>query len=121
MEPLKTSATAAKMLLSAWNGADPSRIAVAIERWRSVKTMVHTSDAERMELLEGICCVFGKWLEGQASADDLNASLALLRHLAGSKTGTGSKIGAASQAVPARTTPRTREVALLELPAFARS
>ena len=72
--------------MAAWNSADSSRIARAIDQvCATACTSVSAADAERIELLQDIACGIREWLEGRKSEADLEACLKLLAHLVGSR------------------------------------
>jgi hypothetical protein len=88
MEPLTISKRSARMLLSAWTSADPERIRNAADHANAMNPAC-TSEAERIEIIREAGCILrqsaaGASTSGNASAsEELDASLRLLRHLAG--------------------------------------
>ncbi len=81
------------MLLSAWNSGDLRRLRETLtEDWIAAEPQRRPVSAEeereRMEILVTIADTMRNWLRrgGDAPAEDLQASMRLLRHLAGSES-----------------------------------
>jgi hypothetical protein len=88
MRPKKTftgSERRARALLAAWNSADAPRLQEAIGQAAIEKHAPRSwSEAERIELIQEIAATIRLWMNGSKSRNDLDASIELLRHLAGS-------------------------------------
>jgi hypothetical protein len=80
----------ARLLLSAWNSGDPRRLGeILTQGGMSVDPdgwpLTGEDERERLEILATIADAMRNWLRrgGDASAEDLQVSVKLLRHLAG--------------------------------------
>lgn len=81
----------ARTLLAAWNCASAPRLKEAIEQASLSHAVSRSSDeAERIEMIQEIAATLQLWMEGGRSRTDLDASIELLRHLAGSRERGGS-------------------------------
>jgi len=83
----------ARLLLSAWNSGDLRRLRDTLAHsWISVEPagwpLAGEDERERMEMLATIADAMWNWLRrgGDAPAEDLQVSVKLLRHLAGTET-----------------------------------
>ena len=83
----------ARVLLSAWNSGDLARLrATLMQDWISAGPagwpLTGNDEHERMEMLVTIADAMRNWLRrgGDAPAEDLQASVKLLRHLAGTES-----------------------------------
>ncbi len=75
----------ARTLLAAWNSANALRLQEAIDQASECQAVSRSSDeAERIEMIQEIAATVQLWMEGGRSRTDLDASIELLRHLAGS-------------------------------------
>jgi hypothetical protein len=90
MELSTDSKRSARMLLAAWDSSDLLRIQDAAERAAAVSPAMapeadRIEDAERMEMVRVAAGVLRQHIEGKEGCPDaeLDASLRLLRHLAG--------------------------------------
>jgi hypothetical protein len=82
MEPLTISKRSARMLLSAWTSADPLLIRSAADHADAMHPS-STLEAERIEIIREAGCILRQSAEGAGASGELDASLRLLRHLAG--------------------------------------
>jgi hypothetical protein len=83
---LSVSERSARALLSAWNSGELIRLEAALDQTAAMKdSQPSSSELERIELVREIADSIRLWIEGvkQETPIDLNASLKLLRHLAG--------------------------------------
>ena len=92
-KPALASEQHARILLSAWNSGDLRRLRETLTQgWDSSEPagwpLSGREEHERMEVLATIADTFRNWLRcgGEASAEDLQVSVKLLRHLAGCET-----------------------------------
>ena len=83
----------ARVLLSAWNSGDLARLrATLMQDWISAGPagwpLTGNDEHERMEMLVTIADAMRNWLRrgGEAPQEDLQVSMKLLRHLAGSES-----------------------------------
>ena len=83
----------ARMLLAAWNSGDLSRLQETLTQgWvfgsQDGWPVTGEAERERMEMLATIADAMRNWLRrgGDAPAEDLQASVKLLRHLAGTES-----------------------------------
>lgn len=75
----------ARALLAAWNSASALRLQQAIAQAALEKDAPRCSgEAERIEMIQEIADTIRLWMNGGRSRADLDASIELLRHLAGS-------------------------------------
>lgn len=85
LKQLTVSERRARALLAAWNSASAPRLQDAIEQASLCQATSRSSDeAERVEMIQEIAATLRLWMEGERSRTDLDASIELLRHLAGS-------------------------------------
>lgn len=82
MELLSSSQHSARTLLSAWDNADAEQIRGAAVQ-ADLAPPMSSFEAERIEMIRVAAGVLHEWTEGTASAAEVDASLTLLRHLAG--------------------------------------
>jgi len=83
----------ARILLSAWNSGDLKRLSATLTQdWVSAGPagwpLTGNDEHERMEMLVTIADAMRHWLRrgGEAPQEDLQVSMKLLRHLAGSES-----------------------------------
>jgi hypothetical protein len=82
-KPLTISECAAKTLLAAWTSRDLLRLRSALAQTDAVATgQMPPFEQERFELLQEIARMMRLWTHEPHCAEDLDASLGLLRHLA---------------------------------------
>jgi hypothetical protein len=75
----------ARALLAAWNSASATRLEEAIAQAALEKHAPRSwSEAERIEMIQEIAATIRLWMNGRKSRTDLEASIDLLRHFAGS-------------------------------------
>ena len=93
MKSAPVSQHRARLLLSAWNSGDLRRLRDTLTQdWISVEPaewpLTGEAECERMEMLATIADAMRNWLRrgGDAPAEDLNVSVKLLRHLAGTES-----------------------------------
>ncbi len=72
----------ARELLSAWASADPCYITCAANQAEAV-TPASTLEAEQIEMIRAAGRVLRESAQGTSAAAELDASLQVLRHLAG--------------------------------------
>jgi hypothetical protein len=86
------SERSARALLAAWNSADAPRLEEAIGQAAIERHAPRSwSEAERIELIQEIAATIRLWMNGGRSRTDLDASIELLRHLAGSPVNVNSE------------------------------
>jgi hypothetical protein len=92
MKSTPVSEERARMLLSAWNSGDLRRLRETLtQAWISIQPSgwpLHgEGECERMEMLATIADAMRNWLRrgGDAPEEDLQVSVRLLRHLAGTE------------------------------------
>lgn len=80
----------ARILLAAWDSRDPVRVKNAVVEVRSAEGE-SASEAERLELIQGIGCAIQRWLDAGGDDTDLTTAVSMLRHLAGSAASKASR------------------------------
>jgi len=74
----------ARALLAAWNSASVIRVQEAIaQAVRNQDAPCSWSETERIEMVQEIAATIQSWMSGRKGRTDLDASIELLRHLAG--------------------------------------
>jgi hypothetical protein len=91
MELVPDSRRSAKLLLAAWNSGDCRRMRTAIDQAHALEP-TSPGEAERMEMIHGAGRAIGQWMEAGKLSADLDASLEVLRHLAGSGPAVGLSV-----------------------------
>ena len=93
MKSAPASEQRARILLSAWNSGDLRRLRETLTQgWISAEPagwpLTGEAERERMEMLATIADAMRNWLRrgGDAPAEDLQVSVKLLRHLAGTES-----------------------------------
>lgn len=82
METVTNSKCCARLLLAAWDSADPLQIQTAAAR-ADRAAPAGSLESERIEMVRGAAGILRQWTIGSRQDADVNASLELLRHLAG--------------------------------------
>ena len=101
------SERSARTLLAAWNSGDPARLEASLDRMPVPRKGGSSSEQERIEMVQEIAGSIRVWLAGAGwnSRTDLEASLRLLRHLAGCRP---SSVACRNQIVTASDPEATR-------------
>jgi hypothetical protein len=93
MKSAPASERSARMLLAAWNSGDLRRLQETLmQGWNFGAPdgwpLTGEAERERLEMLATIADAMRNWLRrgGDAPAEDLQASVKLLRHLAGTES-----------------------------------
>ena len=79
---MTNSKCCARMLLAAWDSADPLKIQGAAAR-ADQALPASSLELERIEMIRGAAGILRQWTVGSGIDENLDASLALLRHMAG--------------------------------------
>ena len=81
-KPLSASERSAREILAAWNSGDVVRLRSVLGHAGPTFDGASAAEQERFEMIGEIAANLRAWMDNGSQREDLDASLALLRHLA---------------------------------------